>query len=76
MTEHQKLEFLVGEIVGFPCEYYFSGSEVQIMPKMIKDELSHNDFWSWHVVNNQQWFTSPLDAACAFAVAWRKHNGR
>lgn len=70
MNEFQKLEFMLELICGFPCEFYFSGSEVQIMPKTTRDEVVHGKFWSWHIINNQQWFKSSLDAAHAFAAAW------
>jgi DNA-binding PadR family transcriptional regulator len=70
------IEYITTVAVGFPVGVYIGtnrsgGNEFQIMPI---DEFKSNveDFWDWHVENNEQWFETPIEAAADFVEKYHK----
>jgi hypothetical protein len=79
-TPRRALEDMVTRLVGFPVEvYWLSGAALglgpgpfyQIMPT-VEAEQERQVFWGWHLDNNPQFFSTPLEAATAFVLMWRQ----
>jgi hypothetical protein len=81
LMEHKKpIEYITSCAVGFLVEVHWGDGPAlgigenpdyyQIMPHVAEHRQNMEDFWSWHLTNNQQWFDTPAEACAAFVKAW------
>lgn len=63
---------------GFYGDVYwgaFGRDMYQIMPSLSNGDVInsvYDGFWDWHLTENEQWFDTPIQAACAYLKAYKK----